>query len=870
MANTRPNPYPGPRSFQQGERLFGRERETAELLDLLIAERIVLLYSPSGAGKTSLVQSALIPELACEGFRVLPIMRPGLIPAAPGANAANRYILSLLLSLEKDLPEAQQTRLAELAGVTLIDYLDRHPHPEAAGWHGDVLIFDQFEEILTTDPADQAGKAAFFEQVGKALRDRNRWALFSMREEFIAGLDPYLRAIPTRFDKGHRYRLDLLGRDAARQAMQEPARAAGVAFTDAAADKLADDLRAIRVQLPDGSTSVVPGNTVEPVQLQVVCRRLWDRLPPDDEQIDVADVQEVGDVDSALRGYYADSVAAVAAKTGLRERALREWTETQLITEQGIRGQVLQGPAESPVGKNGLANQGIWPLVDAHLVRAEQRRGATWFELAHDRLIEPVRKDNAAWREAHFSSLQRQAALWDGQGRPKGLLLQGIALEAAEQWAVEHSDELEDHERDFVEACRDARSAAARERRQAQSIRWLAIGATVFAVVAALLAWNTFRQLLVVDKARLQAENAAIAEAAAKSTAEARRYVAETAQAQAEAAAIEARRAEATAQAERDRARQQSDLARSRQVAAVASDALTRDDGALALLLGVSARAITDTVESEKIMHQALAGWRGRGVLGPQGGRVFSAEFSPDGRKVATVAEETVHLWEMDGQHRTLALRGHTAPVTDMEWSPDGRFVATVSRDGSGRLWDTETGLEVWQAPVPNEGISVTFHPDGRTIAFGGDDGKITLWQVEPLAKLATLAHGSWGFPIRLNYSPDGQLLAAAYNDGLGRVWRDGQATELRRDTTGSSGTPCSLPTDARSAQWGTTIPSGCGTRRPAGRWAAPARASSSTGSGSARTAATWPRRAARASPICGTRRSLRSRPSSWPATPSR
>ena len=129
-------------------------------------------------------------------------------------------------------------------------------------------------------------------------------------------------------------------------------------------------------------------------------------------------------------------------------------------------------------------------------------------------------------------------------------------------------------------------------------IRWLAIGATVFAVVAALLAWNTFRQLLVPSsKARLQAENAAIAEAAAKSTAEAGRYVAETAQAQAEAAADEARQAEATAQAERDRAQQQSDIARSRQVAAVASDALTRDDGALALLLGVSAHAITDTVE---------------------------------------------------------------------------------------------------------------------------------------------------------------------------------------------------------------------------------------------------------------------------------
>jgi len=71
----RANPYPGPRAFQRGESLHGRDREVMELLDLLIAERIVLLYSPSGADKTSLIQAALIPELEREGFQVLPIMR---------------------------------------------------------------------------------------------------------------------------------------------------------------------------------------------------------------------------------------------------------------------------------------------------------------------------------------------------------------------------------------------------------------------------------------------------------------------------------------------------------------------------------------------------------------------------------------------------------------------------------------------------------------------------------------------------------------------------------------------------------------------------------------------------------------------------
>src|SRR5256885_11859523 len=86
----------------------------------------------------------------------------------------------------------------------------------------------------------------------------------------------------------------------------------------------------------------------------------------------------------------------------------------QLITPQDIRGQVLQGEGQS----QGLDNRAIRALIDAYLVRAEKRRGATWFELAHDRLIEPIRKDNAAWNAAHLSQLQIQADLWDTRSRP--------------------------------------------------------------------------------------------------------------------------------------------------------------------------------------------------------------------------------------------------------------------------------------------------------------------------------------------------------------------------------------------------------------------------------------------------------------------
>ncbi len=87
------------------------------------------------------------------------------------------------------------------------------------------MIFDQFEEVLTLNPADQARKEEFFAEIGRVLRDRNRWAIFAMREEYVAALDPYLRSMPTRL--ATRYRLDLLGPNAALDAIREPAKLAG-------------------------------------------------------------------------------------------------------------------------------------------------------------------------------------------------------------------------------------------------------------------------------------------------------------------------------------------------------------------------------------------------------------------------------------------------------------------------------------------------------------------------------------------------------------------------------------------------------------------------------------------------------------------
>src|SRR5690349_13925102 len=169
------NPYVGPRSFKTGEKMYGRDRELRDLLDLVIAERIVLLYSPSGAGKSSLIQAALLPALAREGFAVLPIIRVHLEAAPEGQPSAttNPYLLNTLLSLEEELSPDQRLPPAELSALSLDAYLTHRTRLQPGG--NPVLIFDQFEEILATDPVNRQVKQQFFDQVGVALRDQGRW-----------------------------------------------------------------------------------------------------------------------------------------------------------------------------------------------------------------------------------------------------------------------------------------------------------------------------------------------------------------------------------------------------------------------------------------------------------------------------------------------------------------------------------------------------------------------------------------------------------------------------------------------------------------------------------------------------------------------
>jgi len=114
----------------------------------------------------------------------------------------------------------------------------------------------------------------FLKQISEALAKNTLLRMvFIIREDYLAQLEPFEGLLPEKLRP--RFRLQRLQRDAAFLAIKGPLLSTDESFDDELIKKIVKDLLKIRIETTDGGFHEIEGEFVEPIQLQVVCQRIW-------------------------------------------------------------------------------------------------------------------------------------------------------------------------------------------------------------------------------------------------------------------------------------------------------------------------------------------------------------------------------------------------------------------------------------------------------------------------------------------------------------------------------------------------------------------------------------------------------------------
>jgi WD40 repeat protein len=214
-------------------------------------------------------------------------------------------------------------------------------------------------------------------------------------------------------------------------------------------------------------------------------------------------------------------------------------------------------------------------------------------------------------------------------------------------------------------------------------------------------------------------------------------------------------------------------------------------------------------------------------------GRLFGLEavrYSPDGARIAWTHLRGTSVHDVDiagaGEARRFKLG---ADIKALTFRPDGSALAAVARDGTGRIWNLESGHELVVDGIDSRAVSgLRFSPDGhslivsdsfgpqirmpqdtstppplvspeftaigisrnghyRAMAYG--DGVISVEQIADSLHIAQLQMP--GHTIKSIFiGPDGKHLVTASNERVIQLWDSARKVELSRivATTGAEG----------------------------------------------------------------------------------
>src|SRR6186713_437399 len=116
-----------------------------------------------------------------------------------------------------------------------------------------------------------------------------------------------------------------LSTERAIEAVEGPVQRRRRSYEEGAARALVEALSQVIVHGPDNEDTRQPGQYIEPVQLQVVCSSLWEKVKDTEGEISYDVVQNhIKDINRALGNFYQQRVQQVAGSELARSKEVNE------------------------------------------------------------------------------------------------------------------------------------------------------------------------------------------------------------------------------------------------------------------------------------------------------------------------------------------------------------------------------------------------------------------------------------------------------------------------------------------------------------------------------------------------------------------
>jgi len=150
-------------------------------------------------------------------------------------------------------------------------------------------------------------------------------------------------------------------------------------------------------------------------------------------------------------------------------------------------------------------------------------------------------------------------------------------------------------------------------------------------------------------------------------------------------------------------------------------------------------------------------------------GRMWSAVFSPDGKRLVTTDDQNAQVWDAQS-YRPLFTLPHGDTVYQAVYSFDGTRIVTAGGDGAVRIWDAARGTlvrELQRGSTKPRYYVVAVSPDDKLVAAIGLEGAaVHVWDTGTGALLAELRQDASVLPS-LTFSSDGHWLATSSDNDV-------------------------------------------------------------------------------------------------------